>query len=181
MIMDIFRPFISQRQLISTISSNPRRPETIFALSLSHLRNLTQYYYETFKGTAEAYTVSWVHGPLYVAPAILRYEKPETRRESFIRCMQTCTGLVESHPVLDGFVRALFGMAVAAEVFSSVEAVEHYSHFRVKGEENGRGTRAETGFVVDQDLATENHDSAVGDVLAKKFDEMMVAERRRCH
>lgn len=179
--MDLFRPFIARNELLASFSWNQGRPEMIFALSLSHLRNLTQFYYDSFKGTAELHTVSWIHGPLYVAPGILRYENNETKKTSFICCMHTLAGLIESHPTLKGFLKALLGMAVSAKVFTVSEAMEYYKVFTTSSERYQDAAVVETGFVVDQDLAIDRQELAVGDALAAKFDDLFIAGQCNQH
>lgn len=143
-------------------------------LSLSHLRALTQYYRATFGGLPPSHTVSWVHGPLYVAPAMIRYERREGWQMDILHCIEACTGLLQSHSVMEGFLRAILGMAVSAGAFSMAQARECLDNLLARRQ--GTFDILETRFVVDQDLSMESRDAAVGDVLAQRFDEMLFEE-----
>lgn len=173
--MDVFRPFISQTQLLSTFSSDPQRPIAIFALSYNHLKDLTRYYHTTFANTAAAHTISWVHGPLYIAPTVLRYGKPEERASDFLACMLACAPLIASHNILEGAVKALFSVAVGAGVFTVQQAVAHIDVLMAAREQRLSDV-LRTGFVIDQDLAMESRAPAVGDALIQKFDEMVLSD-----
>jgi hypothetical protein len=147
--MDVFRPFLSQPQQLSTFASDPQRPIAIFALSYAHLKQLTTYYTTTFAGTLFIHTISWVHGPLYIAPTILRYDKSPNRASDFLACMLACTPLIASHKILEGAVKALFSVAVSAGVFDVQLAMAHIGILT-----EGRGGRLaaggmQTGFVID--------------------------------
>lgn len=172
--MDVFRPFLSQSQLLSTFASDPQRPIAIFALSFNHLKELTRYYHTTFANTAAAHTISWVHGPLYIAPTILRYDKSEKGASDFLACMNACAPLIESHVVMDGAVKALFSVAVSAGVFDVQTAMAHINALTAKRATERVFPETKTGFVIDQDLAMESRDPAVGDSLIQKFDEMAI-------
>jgi len=175
--MDVFRPFLSQPQQLSTFTSDPQRPIAIFALSYAHLKQLTTYYSKTFAGTLFVHTISWVHGPLYIAPTILRYDKLPNRASEFLACMLACMPLIASHKILEGVVKALFSVAVREGVFDVRQAVAHIG-ILIEGRE-GRLSAAggtQTGFVIDQDAAVESRDGAVGDVLIRRLDEMVLAD-----
>ena len=174
--MDVFRPFLAQPQLLSTFASNPQRPIAIFALSYAHLRELTAYYHTTFAGTPFAHTISWVHGPLYIAPTILRYDKTTNCAFEFLACMLACAPLIASHRILEGAVKALFSVAVSAGVFDVQQAIAHIGLLTEgrKGRLPSGGMK--TGFVIDQDAAMESRGTAVGDVLIRNLDEMVLAD-----
>lgn len=175
-IMDIFRPFVSQHQLLSTFSSE-KRPIAIFALSFSHLKDLTRYYHSHFAGTAPSHTISWVHGPLYTATAVLRYEQREKRAANFLYCMRSCHGLLQSHTVMKGMMKALFSMAIEAGVFAVHQANEVLDGFKSHSSDEQRPHSYNAGFVVDHDASMENRDDAVADILINKFDEMVLTKR----
>lgn len=172
--MDIFRPYLDQGQTLSTFMSDPQRPIAIFALSLGHLKDLTMYYQTAFADTAPSHTISWVHGPLYIAPSILRYEKAEMKAASFLACMQACAPLIDSHIIMEGAVKALFSMAVGTGVFDIAQAMEHLARLTATRAEERMFRSLNTGFVIDQDLAMESRAPAIGDTLIQKFDEMML-------
>lgn len=172
--MDVFRPFLSQSQQLSSFASDPQRPIAIFALSYNHLKELTKYYHTAFANTAAAHTISWVHGPLYIAPTILRYDKSETRASDFLACMHACAPLIESHVIMDGAVKALFSVAVTAGVFDVQQAMAHINALTAKRATERMFLQMKTGFVVDQDLAMESREPAVGDSLIQKLDEMAI-------
>jgi hypothetical protein len=174
--MDLFRPFLSQGQLLSTFSTSPHRPEAIFSLSFRHLRALTHYYHTTYAGLAESHTISWIHGPLYVAPVILHYERREDREADFLSCIKACLGLFQSHQVVEGIVRAVLGMAVTEGALSMALAKECLDGLRAMRDDRQTFGIPETGFIVDQDLAVESRDAAVGETLAQRFDEMLFLE-----
>lgn len=174
--MDLFRPFLAQGQVLSTFSTSPRRPEAMFALSLGHLRALSRYYHTTFAGRPESHTISWVHGPLYVAPAILHYERREGWQSEFFSSIEACSDLLQSHQVMEGFLRALLGMAVFAEMLSVAQATEYLDSLRATRDAGHHFGIPETGFVIDQDLAVESRNAAVGDALVQRFDEMLFSE-----
>jgi hypothetical protein len=145
-------------------------------LSLCQLRALTRYYHTTYARSAEFHTISWVHGPLYAAPAILRYERRGDWKAEFLSCIDACSGLLQSHQVMEGFLKALFGMAVSAGTFSTAQAKQRLNS-SLAGRLNCRPSEApETGFIIDQDLSMESRDAAVGGVLAQRFDEMLLLE-----
>lgn len=173
--MDLFRPFVSQNQLLSTFSSDPQRPIAIFALSYNHLKDLTKYYHTTFANTAAAHTISWVHGPLYIAPTVLRYGKHEQRASEFLACMLACAPLIASHNILEGAVKALFSLAVSAGVFSVQQAMAHIDVL-MAAREKRLSDALGTGFVIDQDLAMESRAPALGDALIQKLDEMVLSD-----
>jgi len=173
--MDVFRPFLAQPQLLSTFASDPQRPIAIFALSYSHLKDLTKYYHTTFANTPAAHTISWVHGPLYIAPTILRYDKTQNRASEFLACMLACAPLLASHNILEGAVKALFSVAVSAGVFSVQQAMAHITILTAAREKRLTGS-LKTGFVIDQDLAMESRVPAVGDALIQKLDEMVLSD-----
>lgn len=172
--MDVFRPFLEQGQVLSTFTSDPKRPIAIFALSLGHLKDLTVYYQTTFSKTAASHTISWVHGPLYIAPTILRYERAEMKAASFLACIQACAPLIESHIIMEGAVKALISMAVSMGVFDMAQAMQHLAGLTAVKAEERMFRSLNTGFVIDQDLAMESRVPAVGDSLIQKFDEMML-------
>lgn len=171
--MDVFRPFLAQPQLLSSFASDPQRPIAIFALSYAHLKEMTKYYHTTFAGTPFVHTISWVHGPLYIAPTILRYDKSPNRASEFLACMLACAPLIASHKILEGAVKALFSVAVSAGVFNVQQAMAHIG-LLTEGCISNAGTK--TGFVIDQDAAMESRDMAVGDVLIRRLDEMVLAD-----
>lgn len=174
--MDLFRPFLAKGQVLSTFTASPRRPEAIFALSLGHLRALSRYYHTHFGGLPEGHTISWVHGPLYVAPAILHYERREGWQADFFSYIEATSDLLKSHQVMEGFLRALLGMAVFAEMLSMAQATEYLDSLKATRDEGYHGGVTETGFVIDHDLAVESRDAAVGDALVQRFDEMLFLE-----
>lgn len=177
--MDLFRPFLAKGEHLSTFATSPRRPEAIFNLSLSHLRALTRDYYSAFAGLPESHTISWVHGPLYVAPAILHYDRSDGWQLAFLSFIEACSDLLQAHRMMEGLVRALLGMAVHAGVFSTPDAAEYLDDLHsVCAAKASCASMPETGFVVDQDLAMEDRAGAVGDVLAQRFDEMLFQESR---
>ena len=174
--MDVFRPFLAQPQLLSTLTSDPQRPIAIFALSFAHLKELTKYYHTTFAGTPFVHTISWVHGPLYIAPTILRYDKSSNRAFEFLACMLACAPLIASHKILEGAVKALFSVAVSAGVFDVQQAMAHIGLLTEGREGRLPNEGMRTGFVIDQDAAMESRGTAVGDVLIRNLDEMVLAE-----
>ena len=174
--MDVFRPFVAQPQLLSTVASDPQRPIAIFALSYAHLKELTKYYHMTFTGTPFAHTISWVHGPLYIAPTILRYDKTPNCAFEFLACMLACAPLIASHRILEGAVKALFSVAVSAGVFDVQQAMAHIGLLTEGREGRLPSGGLKTGFVIDQDAAMESRRTAVGDVLIQRLDEMVLAD-----
>ncbi|KAF2723687.1 hypothetical protein K431DRAFT_325169 [Polychaeton citri CBS 116435] len=175
-IMDLFRPYLAQMNILSTFSTSPRRPEAIFMLSFTHLKDLTHYYHSSYAGLAASHTISWVHGPLYVAPAILHYQKRESWKIEFLPYLSACSDLFQAHKVMEGFLKALLGMAVFAGAISMMQANEFLENLRAKRQDRRTFEVLETGFVVDQDLAMETRAAAIGDVLAQRFDEMLFFE-----
>lgn len=174
--MDLFRPFMAKGQRLSTFSTSPRRPEAIFALAMAHLRALTRDYCIRYAGLPESHTISWVHGPLYVAPAILHYDRSEGWQSEFLYYIEVCVDLLHSHAVLDGFVRALLGMAVDTGVFSLNEATLYLEDLYALSNKRSRSADLEAGFIVDQDLAVEDHTIATVDAVAQRFNEMLFQE-----
>ena len=175
--MDLFRPFLARGKTLSTFSASLRRPEAIFALATGHLRALSRYYYTTYAGMPQSHTISWVHGPLYVAPAILHYERREGWEADFLFYIDACSDLLRSHQVMEAFLRALLGMAIAAGALSVPQSTEYLDQLRLMREQNQQSFGIpDIGFVVDQDLALESRDAAVGDALVQRFDEMLFEE-----
>lgn len=175
-IMDLFRPFLAKEQVLSSFATSPRRPEAIFALSLGHLHALTRYYHTSFAGLPESHTISWVHGPLYVAPAILHYDRSEGWETKFLHCIEACSDLMQSHKALEGFLRALLGMAVVAGAFTVAQATAYLSSLQAVREGDDSSEVPDTGFIVDQNLAMESRVEGVGHTLAQRFDEMLFWE-----
>lgn len=172
--MDLFRPFLARGERLSTFATSPRRPETVFNLSLTHLRKLTYDYYTSYAGLPESFTTSWVHGPLYVAPAILHYDRSEEWQVNFLCFIEACSDLLRAHQMMEGVLRALLGMAVTAGAFSSANAADYLDDLH--SQLSGPGfftTQSQVGFVVDQDLAVEDRPAAAGDILAQRFDEIL--------
>lgn len=174
--MDLFRPFLAKGQRLSTFSTSPRRPEAIFALALGHLRALVHEYHATYSGLPESHSISWFHGPLYVAPAILHYDRSQNWKSRFLFCIEACADLLQAHSALEGFVRALLYMAVDAGVFGLSEATACLDDLHTLQKESHHVALTEAGFVVDQNLAVEDHTTAIVDVLAQKFDKMLFVE-----
>lgn len=167
--MDVFRPFLPQPHLLSTFTSNPWRPITIFALSYAHLKEPTASCYTTFVGTPFAHTISWVHGPIYIAPTILRYDGTPKYACKFLACMLACVPLIASHKIMEDAVKARFSVAVGAGVFNAQQAMVHIgllTEGREKWHLADEGMK--TRFVIDQDAARE--------VLIRKLDEMVLSD-----
>ena len=173
--MDLFRPFLG-RGAAAGFTAKQRRPEAIFSLSFSHLQTLTSDYHNSYAGLPEALTTSWVHGPLYVAPAILRYDRSEGWQGSFLSSIEAIAHLLQAHQMIEGIVRALLGMAIAVGLFSKAEAIEYLDGLHDMYAATSHSRLSELGFIVDQDLAMEDRGAATGSTLADRFDEMLFQE-----
>jgi hypothetical protein len=171
--MDLFRPFLAQADLLATFTTDPRHPETIFRSSLKHIADLTRDYYTRFLGKPEGYTVSWVHGPLYVVPAMLQYGLPAGQKADVVYYIETCSGLLQSHRAMDSMIKALLHLAVSAEAISSAEANALFNSMKAKRKQPSSDQTAEAGWVIDHALALDDRTAATGDVIAQRFDEMM--------
>ena len=73
-------------------------------------------------------------------------------------------------------MKALFSVAVSAGVFDVQQAMAHIGLLTEgrKGRLPSGGMK--TGFVIDQDAAMESRGTAVGDVLIRNLDEMVLAD-----
>lgn len=174
--MDLFRPFLGRGAATATSATIHRRPEVIFGLSFNHLQKLTTDYYNTYAGRPESLTISWVHGPLYVAPTVLRYDRSEGWQANFLASIETTADLLQAHQMMEGLVRALLGMAVKVGVFSTADATEYLDDLHDVYTATSHTRLSELGFVVDQDLALEDRKEATGDQLAHRFNEMLFQE-----
>lgn len=90
--------------------------------------------------------------------------------------MEAFSDLLQAHQMMEALIRALLGMAVVADVFSTDDAIEYLDYLHSKRGDVSHTGIPETGFVVDQDLATEDRATAVGDVLAQRFNELLFRE-----
>lgn len=119
-------------------------------------------------------TISWIHGPMFVASAIVTYGRQGRQKQQFLQCMETFRSLIKSHVVVETFVRALFSLAVAAKILTIQDATIHHDSI-CQGRRTLRNVRdVETTVVIDQHLAMEDRAGAVGDHLARKYDEMVM-------
>lgn len=173
--MDLFRPFLGRGSAAGSTTKH-RRPEAIFSLSFSHLQTLTSDYYKSYAGLPECLTISWVHGPLYVAPAILRYDRSDGWQANFLSAIEATADLLQAHQMMEGVVRALLGMAIDVGVFSTADATEYLDDLHNVYAATSHHRLPELGFIVDQDLAMEDRSAATGSTLADRFDEMLFQE-----
>lgn len=90
--------------------------------------------------------------------------------------MHACAPLIQSHVIMDGAIKALFSVAVSAGVFDVQQAMVHIYALTAKTAMERASRDTKTGFVIDQDLAMEDRDPAVGDSLIQKLDEMALFE-----
>lgn len=174
--MDLFRPYLAGCGRKSAFASETYRPREVFMLSLAHLRSLVDEYTTSYAGRLEAYTIAWVHGPMYLAPATLRYDRDEGWDERFVRCIESCRDLFNAHAALEDLLRALLGMAISIGVFTLVEAVELLDDLRAKQHYSSWPPMPQAGFVVDHDLAMHDVKSAIGSILAREFDNKLFQE-----
>lgn len=136
--MDLFRPFLAKKARLSTFSTAVSQPETILLFFMHRLGVLVNTYYNTYAGLPEACTVAWVHGPMYLAPAILRYDRDSGWETRFFRSIEACRDLLRAHAALEAFLRAILGMAIAAGLFSVTETVDHLDDLTTEREDGCR-------------------------------------------
>lgn len=175
--MDLYRPFLAQRTLESVGGNELQVPQVVFVLSFTHLRALTQHYHASFSDSAFSRTIAWIHGPLYVASAIINYENAASRSSSFVACMEAFHPLLESHAIVETFVKGLYSMAVQAGVLSVVEAGRLIRAFLERKKSVAVVVESlETSVVLDQELAMDDPIAAIGDRLAQALDDMLLFE-----
>ncbi|KAJ8606897.1 hypothetical protein MRB53_040650 [Persea americana] len=153
-------------------------PELARAERMAHnvveMQALTASYHTCFGSSAESRTISWIHGPLYVATAIIYHEREESQRMSFLACMEAFKSLLESHAVVEVFVKGLYGMAVGCGILSAGQAQRHMRSICAIRDKTLLARPLKSSVIIDQELAMKDPAYATGDDLAVKYEEVVM-------
>lgn len=175
-IMDLCRPFLTRDGRLANFVTSTHWPEVIFQASFYNLRDLVDTYNAKYAGLPQAYTIAWVHGPMYLAPATLYHDRDPGWQSRVIHSLEVFRDLLQAHAALDVLLRALLGMAMSAGMFDVSDATELLDELKMKRRGAHLGV-PEAGFVVDHARAVEKgHASATGSVLAQDFDNELFRE-----
>ncbi|KXL45058.1 MAG: hypothetical protein FE78DRAFT_148967, partial [Acidomyces sp. 'richmondensis'] len=173
LIMDIFRPFLSQRLSLQTFASRTSTPDAIFDASLNQLRRLVLVYRSTQK--AAAYHVCWTTGIVYVAHAMLaRHETDKEWKFYFLACIYALQDLYISFRLFSAIIQGLLTMAVRDGCMTGHEARSIRKSLQERGGHHQTDNAVKASFMIDMDLAIRNKiEDAKVEKLAEKFDEMV--------
>ena len=92
--------------------------------------------------------------------------------------MQTFAGLLESHKVVETFVKGLYGMAVSAGLMTAASAEAHRHTLAVTGQRQVATNQqvSDTGVIINQQLAMSDRSAAMAESLARNYDELVVLD-----
>lgn len=171
-ILDIFRPFISNRKQhdLESWSPSSTSPEAIFTASLKQLKRLILVYKGRYRSAA--YSIFWNAALLYVANAVLKDRNDPEWRFYFQMCIHSYQGLYPSFRAVEAIAQGLLAMAIDSGAITNLEAILMIQMFRENGNWHKLADRPRGGYVLDLGLAITDHNAARVDNLVDRFEEI---------
>ncbi|KXH28534.1 hypothetical protein CSAL01_10232 [Colletotrichum salicis] len=175
-VLDIFRPFVHgprpYRSGVLSFSEHHLSPHDAFRTSVQQLKHLVVKYRSNHESSA--YTMLWQTALIYVANAVLHdTQNPEWRSYFFI-CIYAYTDLRKSYRVAESISRALLTMALRGGCISHSEADALERQMMEAGGRVKKDDEIRATFMIDLDLAMWDPDAAKVEVLAKRFDDIVL-------
>ncbi|KAK1494298.1 hypothetical protein CCUS01_13713 [Colletotrichum cuscutae] len=175
-VLDIFRPFVHgpqrDRSRVLSFSERHLSPDDAFGTSVRQLKQLVINYRCYHKSST--YTMLWQTALIYVSNAVLHDTHDPEWRFYFLACIYAYEGLRKSYRVAELISRALLTMALRGGCMTVSEA----NTLEVQMTEAGGGLLKDNDvratFMVDLDLAMSNPEAARVEVLAKRFNEIVL-------
>ncbi|KAL0778969.1 hypothetical protein CaCOL14_003453 [Colletotrichum acutatum] len=175
-VLDIFRPFVhgSQRDRSRVLSFSEQHlsPDDAFGTSVRQLKQLVinyRCYHES-----STYTMLWQTALIYVANAVLHDTHDPEWRFYFLACINAYEGLRKSYRVAELISRALLTMALRGGCMTVSEANTLEVQMMEAGGRHLKDDDVRATFMVDLDLAMLNPEAARVEVLAKRFNEIVL-------
>lgn len=175
-VLDIFRPFVhgSQRDRSRVLSFSDQHlsPDDAFGTSVRQLKQLVinyRCYHES-----STYTMLWQTALIYIANAVLHDTHDPEWRFYFLACIYAYEGLRKSYRVAELISRALLTMALRGGCMTVSEANTLEVQMMEAGGVLLKDDNVRATFMVDLDLAMSNPEAARVEVLAKRFNEIVL-------
>lgn len=175
-VLDIFRPFVHgpRPYRFHVLSSSEHRlsPDDAFRTSLQQLKHLVVKYRSNHESST--YTMLWQTALIYVANAVLHDTQNPEWRFYFFTCIYAYTNLRKSYRVAESISRALLTMALRGGCITNIEADNLEKRMMKVGGRVKRDDEIRATFMVDLDLAMWDPEAAKVEVLAKRFDDIVL-------
>ncbi|KAK1689888.1 hypothetical protein BDP55DRAFT_651927 [Colletotrichum godetiae] len=175
-VLDIFRPFVHgphpYRSRVLSSSEHRLSPDDAFRASVQQLKYLVVKYRSNHQ--TSTYTMLWQTALIYVANAVLHDTQNPEWRFYFLTCIYAYTDLRKSYRVAESISRALLTMALRGGCITHSEADALETKMTEAGGRVKRDDKIRATFMVDLDLAMWDPEAAKVEVLAKRFDDIVL-------
>jgi hypothetical protein len=150
------------------------RFKEIYQSSVNQLRRIMQTYHGRF--TTDHPSVLWHTACLYIANDAIRSQSSDQQRRYLLNCsLEGYYSFYPRYPVTLPIVKGLLAMAISSKLLTSQEGIEAIRQLKAKGNEHEELAEPTVAcFMVDLDLALTDQKGAHIDILAERFDEMVL-------
>lgn len=170
LILDIFRPYKKNNPRLHSFLTSDSAVEEAYKASLGQLKYIVRT--EGVYPQPRRSICLWHTVYLYVANSMLSDSKDPERRYYFLLCIQGYRELYRSFPAARSIVKGLLAMAMSKDVLSWNECNVILSQLRMFQEPRDLSDTAQISFIIDQDLALQNPNSAKVSDLADRFTDL---------